>query len=147
MEIAYRNYWSQGFQTFIRIYSLSKSESLSANIKLILHKVLIRSVMTYICLAWELAADSYLLKLQCMKNKVLSTIGNYPRCTPVSDLLTAFSLPHVCDYITKLCRQRTEVIQNHQNEHVRGIGQAEARTRKYKKLILCGGQAYGRSSD
>jgi hypothetical protein len=50
-------------RTFIGIYSLLKSERLSANIKLTLHKALIRSVMTYVCLAWELAAGTYLLKL------------------------------------------------------------------------------------
>jgi hypothetical protein len=32
--------------------------------------------------------------------------------------------------------QKTEVIQNHENEHVRGIGQDEARHRKYKGLKL-----------
>jgi hypothetical protein len=41
----------------------------------------------------------------------------------------------------------TEVIQNHDNENVRNIGQGEARHRKYKKLKLGGGQAYERSSD
>jgi hypothetical protein len=35
------------FRTFIRLYSLFKSERLNANIKLTLHKALIRSVMTY----------------------------------------------------------------------------------------------------
>jgi hypothetical protein len=51
-------------RTFIEIYSLFKSERLSAIIKLNLHKALIRSVMTYACPAWELAADTYILKLQ-----------------------------------------------------------------------------------
>jgi hypothetical protein len=37
---------AQAFRTFIRVYSLFKSERLSANIKLTLHKALIRSVMT-----------------------------------------------------------------------------------------------------
>jgi hypothetical protein len=37
--------------------------------------------------------------------------------------------------------------QNHENEHVRGTGQGEARHRKYKRLKLGGGQAYDRSSD
>jgi hypothetical protein len=37
---------AKAFRTFIRIYSLLKSECLSANIKLNLHKALIRSVMT-----------------------------------------------------------------------------------------------------
>jgi hypothetical protein len=52
------------FRTFITIYSLFKSERLSANIKLTLYKALFRSVMTYACLAWEFAAESHLLKLQ-----------------------------------------------------------------------------------
>jgi hypothetical protein len=38
---------AKAFRTFIRVYSLFKSERLSANIKLTLHKALIRSVMTY----------------------------------------------------------------------------------------------------
>jgi hypothetical protein len=53
--------------TFIRIYSLFKSERLSADIKLTLHKALIRSVMTYACPAWEFAAEFQLLKLQTAK--------------------------------------------------------------------------------
>jgi hypothetical protein len=59
------------FKPFIRIYSLFKSERLSANIKLTLHKALTRSVMTYDSPAWALAADIYLLKLHLMQNKVL----------------------------------------------------------------------------
>jgi hypothetical protein len=53
----------------------------------------------------------------------------------------------VYDYVTKLCKKQTEVIWNHQNEHVRGIEQGEARHRKYKRFKLGGGQAYDRSSD
>jgi hypothetical protein len=78
--------------------------------------------MTYACNAWKLAADTYPLKLQLLQNKVLHPIGNFPRCTPVRDLHTAFNLPYVCDYTTNLCRQEAEVIQNHENEHLRGIG-------------------------
>jgi hypothetical protein len=51
------------------------------------------------------------------------------------------------DYITKLCRKQAEVIQNHENENVRNIGQGEARHRTYKRLKLGGGQAHDRSSD
>jgi hypothetical protein len=60
---------------------------------------------------------------------------------------TAFNLPYVYDCITKLCRRQAEVIQNRENERVRGIGQGEARHRKYKRLKLGGGQAYDRSGD
>jgi hypothetical protein len=86
-----------------------------------------------------------MMKLQRLQNKVLRTIGNFPRRTPVRELHMAFKLPYVYDYITKLCRQQAEVIQNHEN--VRNIGQGEARHWKYKKLKLGGGHAYDRSSD
>jgi hypothetical protein len=43
--------------------------------------------------------------------------------------------------------QKEEVLQNHENEHVRSTGQGEARYRNYKWLKLRDGQAYGRSTD
>jgi hypothetical protein len=92
-------------------------------------------------------ADTYLLKLQRIQNEVLCTIGNIPRCTLARDLHTAFKLPYVYDYVTKLCRNKAEVIENHENEYVRGTGQGEARHRKYKRFKIDGGQAYDRSSD
>jgi hypothetical protein len=72
---------AKAFRTFIRIYSLFKSERLSTNIKLTLHKALIISVMTYACPAWEFAAECHLLKLQRLQNKVLRTIDNFSKCT------------------------------------------------------------------
>jgi hypothetical protein len=103
--------------------------------------------MTYACPAWEFAADTPLLKLQRLQNKVLRTIGNFPRRTTVRDLHVAFKIPYVYDFTTKLCRQQAEVIQNYHNPNVRNIGQGEAQHRKYKRLKLGGGQAYDSSSD
>jgi hypothetical protein len=103
--------------------------------------------MTYASPAWEFAADTHLLKLQRLQDRVLRTIGKLPRRTPIRDLLLLFQIPYVYDYITKLCKQQVEVIQDHGNENVRAIGQGEARHRKYKRLKLGGGQAYDRSSD
>jgi hypothetical protein len=65
--------------------------------------------MIYDCPAWELAADTYLLKLQSLQNKVLRTTGYFPRCIPIRDLHTAFNLPYAYDYIIELCRQQAEV--------------------------------------
>jgi hypothetical protein len=62
-------------------------------------------------------------------------------CTSGRDLHTAFILPYVYDHIKKLCRQQAEVIQNHENEHVRTIGQSVGRHKKYKRLNLGGGKA------
>jgi hypothetical protein len=106
---------AKAISTFIRIYSLFKSERLSANIKLALNKALIRSVMTFACPAWAFAEDTYLLKLQPVQNKVLRTTVNFPRCMPIRDIGTAFNLPYVYDYVTKLCRQHEEFIQDHEN--------------------------------
>jgi hypothetical protein len=82
-----------------------------------------------------------------LQTKVLRIIGNFPRRTPVRELYVAFKIPYVYDFITKLCTQQAEVIQNHVNPHVRNIGQREAQHRKYKRLKLGGVQAYDRSSD
>jgi hypothetical protein len=84
--------------------------------------------------------------LQRLQNKILRTIGNIPRYTPVRDVHTAFNLPYVYNYIylTKLCRQQSEVIQNHKNEHVHIIGQGEARYRKHKGLKFGVRHAYHR---
>jgi hypothetical protein len=90
------------FRAFITTYTLFKSKQLNTNIKLTLHKALIRSVMIYACPAWEFAADTHLLKLQRLQNKVLRTIGNFPRHTPVCEL-----------HKTKLCRKQAKIIQNH----------------------------------
>jgi hypothetical protein len=83
-----------------------------------------------------------LLRLQ---GRVLRTTANFPRPTSVRDLHVAFEISYVYDYRTKLCRQQAEVIQNHDNENGRNIGQGEARHRKYKRLKLGGGHVYDRS--
>jgi hypothetical protein len=102
--------------------------------------------MTYACPAWEFAAESHLLKLQRLQNKVLRIIGNFPRSTPVHDMHVAFQIPYVYYYITKSCRQQAEFILNHENENFRYIGQGESPHRKYKRLKFGGGHVYDCSS-
>jgi hypothetical protein len=111
------------------------------------HEALIRSITTYACPASEFAADTHLMKLQRLQNKVLRTIGKIPRNTPIRDMHISLPIPYVYDYITKLCRQQAQVIQHHENIHIHNIGQGEARHRKYKTLKLGSGQAYDRFSN
>jgi hypothetical protein len=125
---------AKAFRTFIILYSLFKSERLSANIKLTLYKALVRSVVTCACPAWEFAAECYLLKLKRLQNRVLPTSVRY--------MHEAFQIPYAYDYIRKSCKQQAEVIQNHENENVRYIGQGETRHRKYKRFKLGGGNVY-----
>jgi hypothetical protein len=61
--------------------------------------------MTYASPAWEFAPDTHLIKLQCLQKKVLRTIGNFSRRTPVRELHMAFQLLYLHDYATKLDRQ------------------------------------------
>jgi hypothetical protein len=99
--------------------------------------------------AWytsKFAAECHPLKLQRPQNKVLRTIGNFPRRTSVRNIHKVFHISHVYGYITKSCRQQAEVIQNHENENVHYIGQGEARHRKYKRLTLGGSHVYECSS-
>jgi hypothetical protein len=95
---------AKAFRTFVTFYSLFRSEWLSADIKLTLNKALIKSLMTYACLTWEFVADTHLLKLQCLQNKVICTIGKFPRLTLVCELQMAFQVQYIYDYISKLCR-------------------------------------------
>jgi hypothetical protein len=76
--------------TYIRTYSIFKSKHLSEHIKLIVYRALIRSTMTYARPTWEYAADTHLMKLQHLQNRVLRAIGNLDRSTPVRDLHLAF---------------------------------------------------------
>jgi predicted dithiol-disulfide oxidoreductase (DUF899 family) len=101
-------------------------------IKLTLYKALIRSVMTYACPVWEFAADTHLMKLQHLQNKILHIISNSR--TPARKMQKTFRILHINYYKTKLCRQRAEAIQNHENANVHNIGQGEAQRRKHKKL-------------
>jgi hypothetical protein len=124
---------AMAFRTFLRVYCLLKSERLNAN-KVTIYKTLIRSIITYASPAWKFAADTHVLKLQRLQNKVLRIIGHFPKRSPVRCLHVAFRNPYVYDFITKLFRQQAEVIQNHRNENFRNIGQGESRHRKCKRL-------------
>jgi hypothetical protein len=96
--------------------------------------------MTYACPGWEFLADTNLLTLQYLQNKVLRTTGNFPRHTLVHKLHKALNILYIYDYMTKLCRRQTEIIQNYGNDNVRNTGQGELRQRKFKRLKLGGGR-------
>jgi hypothetical protein len=66
------------------------------------HKAVIVSVMAYACPSREFVADSYLMKLQSLQNKVLRAISNFPRRTLIRDMHVAFQIPYVYDYIQKI---------------------------------------------
>jgi hypothetical protein len=53
------------------------------------------------------------------------------------ELLKAFNIPYIYDYITKLCRQQAEVIQNHENANVRlNLAAVKSMTVQVSRLLL-----------
>ena len=64
MENPYRT-TAKALITFVRMYFLFRSERWSSAVKLAVCKVLIGSMMTYACPAW----DSEFLKLRHLRNK------------------------------------------------------------------------------
>jgi hypothetical protein len=60
---------AKALHTYIRTHSLFKRGSLNINIKLMLYRALIRSVITYACPTWEYEVDDHPLQLQCLQNK------------------------------------------------------------------------------
>jgi hypothetical protein len=101
--------------------------------------------MTYARPTWKFAAETHLLKLQRVENRVLRTIGNFPRLTSIH----AYSFPSSVRLrlhdknVQKTSRNHSR---NHGNENVRNIGQGETPHRKYKRLKLGGGHVYDRSN-
>jgi hypothetical protein len=82
--------------------------------------------------AWEFAADTHLIKLQPLQNKIRYTIFYFPRCTRVHEMHMVFHLTYAYDYMTKECRQQEEVILNYGDVNVRNIGQGEFQHRNYR---------------
>jgi hypothetical protein len=99
-------------------------------------------------MTWEFGAKIHPLKLQCLKNRVLHTNGNISRRTLVRDLHMAFQIPYVYDYVTKLCRQQADVVQDNEikifatldkakpdKENIRGLNLVAVRCRLTRPLI------------
>jgi hypothetical protein len=86
---------TKAFRTFIIIFSLLKSEHLSTKSKQTLYKALMMSKITYACPTWEFAADSYLLKLQRLQNRLPRTTGNLRRRPPTHPLHRTLQIPYV----------------------------------------------------
>jgi hypothetical protein len=78
--------------------------------------------------AWELAADTNLFNLQRLQNRFSAPLDIFTLYT-VLRFAHGFQ-PCLIIRLYKNVKVRTEVIQNHENEDVRGIGQGEAKPRK-----------------
>jgi hypothetical protein len=90
---------TKAFRTSIRIYSLLKNKRLSVNIKLTLHKALIRTIMT--CLPHRGICGACKTEFSALL-AVFQGAHRFTICTWLSN----FHYMH--DYITKLCGQQAQ---------------------------------------
>jgi hypothetical protein len=98
---------SEAFRTIVRIYSLFRSERLSANIKLNLYKALIGSVITYAYPAWELAADAYLLNCSTYKTRFSAPLEVFQGANR-SAIYTRLSNLHLYTIINQNCARNKQ---------------------------------------
>jgi hypothetical protein len=96
--------------------------------------------------AWEFEADTHIVTFWHLQNKILPSIGNFPRLTLIHDMDVTFSILFICDCITKLCRQQAQVINSHENSMFTILAKVNP-DRKYRRPKLCGGHAYDRSDN
>jgi hypothetical protein len=98
--------FTKALRTFVQINVLTKSERLSIKSKMTLYKELVRSKMTYACPTWESAADTHLMKLQHLQNKILWVTGGFPRRTLTHYMHMAFQIPYIYEFIKKHAENR-----------------------------------------
>jgi hypothetical protein len=87
--------------------------------------------MIYACPAWKFSAHTHFLKSRRLQDKLLRTISKFPKGTPVCELHMAFQVPYIYNYITTLCWQQEQVIQNYESANAHDITKGEARHIKY----------------
>jgi hypothetical protein len=77
----------------------------------------------------------------CITEETNNNVGTMTR-----DLQMAFKIPHLHDFVIKLCRQQAKVILNHEYVNNRNTGRGEAQHMKYKNLTLSSGHTNNQSS-
>jgi hypothetical protein len=134
------------FRTFIRIHSLFRSEHLSANIILTFHRALIQSVMTFL-LRLGFSGRHLPLKTAALAKQASPHQWKFSKVHIGPRLAQGFQHSVYIRLYNRIVQATNRSHKNHENEHVRGTGQGEARYRQYKRLKLGGGHAYDNSSD
>jgi hypothetical protein len=92
--------------------------------------------MTFVCPDGESAADSHRSKSQRLLNTVLRTTGKFSNSTPDRELHVTFRVACIYDYVTKLRRQKAEVIHFHKMQMFATSEKAIPDTKNIRGLCL-----------
>jgi hypothetical protein len=116
---------------------LARDSTLSTKNKLTLHKLSIRSVLTYVAPVWSNTSSSNYRHLQILQSKCLRIVGNLPRRTPIPLLHATFSMPPIRDLIHNMTTRFLDASSSHTNPLIQAIGNYTLRDLhlQYKKYI------------
>lgn len=85
-----------------RLYPLiNRRSKLSTDNKLTLYKTVLRPILTYACVSWNLISDTQCKRLQTTQNKLLRLLTNSSRYIRITDLHRQTNMQTIKDYITE----------------------------------------------
>jgi hypothetical protein len=131
------------FRAFITVNFLFWRKRLTTHIELTFHKAFIMPILSYACTCRASSADTQLLKLQRLQDRLLCTEGNFQRCTEVRKLLKSYGIPL---YIRRIWAGKKQKACEVKEMQIFATEDKARTARKHKDLKPGFGLAYGRSS-
>jgi len=89
--------------------------------KILLYKLLLRSMITYAAPVWSTSQTNY-RHLQVYQSKCLRVIGDFPRCTPISNLHAHLQMIPIRQVICHLTDKFFVSCPGHPNPLIHNIG-------------------------
>lgn len=118
---------------FHLLYPLfNKNSKLNLTTKVNLYKIMVRSVLTYGAPSWCTMASGKHKKLQILQNKVLRTIVNAPRFTPLRILHRELEIETVQEFLTKTIKKYYKTTDTSTNPLITSTHLRSLRPRTYR---------------
>jgi hypothetical protein len=109
--------------TFLKIFPLLARDSpLTITNKMLLNKLLLRSMITYAAPVWSSTSLTNYPHLQVYQSKCLHVIGNFPRRTPISNLHDHLQIIPIHQFIYHVTDKFFMSCPMHSNPLIRNIG-------------------------
>lgn len=99
----------------------SKNSKLNVDNKLLIYKVIIKSIWTYGIELWSMAAKSYIAKVEALQSIIPRTIVNAPWYLRNDELRKALRIESVSEEIERLCAREKTYLENHPNDLARNL--------------------------
>ena len=123
---------------FLQLFTLlARDSTLPIPNKVTLHKLCIRSILTYVAPVWSNTSSYNYRRLQISQSECVRVTGNYPRRTPIPRLHTTINVTPIRDFIYHLTANFFDRFPAHPNPFARSTGNYSLADlhRQYKKYI------------